>query len=289
MLKRIALLAALAFLLVPACIEKPDPPVPDDPIPDEPETPEVPVEPEKPKDKEVTLMAEFSEEFSERDSEFFDFSRRSSGDDFRFYPGFPSLSESGNTILMLRLDPKDASGTGSVITSKNYTFYGSYSVRLRIPDISSVQAKLGACVDFALCDDDEVYGVDEISISLRLADRQGVYAAYSHTDADGGNPVSVNNAIVPELSGFNAASKYYIYGIDWSSDKISWWFKSKPSDEKTILAETADNVPSQPLRLQLRFYHSDRHPARDNDAATQAPYYPYELEADWIKYTPSEQ
>ena len=277
MLKRIALLAALAFLLVPACIEKPDPPVPDDPIPDEPETPEVPVEPEKPKDKEVTLMAEFSEEFSERDSEFFDFSRRSSGDDFRFYPGFPSLSESGNTILMLRLDPKDASGTGSVITSKNYTFYGSYSVRLRIPDVLAVQSKLGACVQFALYDDDEVFGTDEVSLSIDLIDRTVIRTFLSRTEP-GGSPVTVDETIAPELSGFDASSKYYVYGFDWSEGKIVWWFKTKPSGDMTVLKEISENVPSQPLRLQLRYHHT-----------AQAPNYPYELETDWIKYTPSQQ
>lgn len=287
MLKRLAILAALSLFLMPAC-EKPDPPVPDDPtpdVPDVPDIPDVPDGPEEPKDKDVTLMMAFSEDFSVRESECFDFSYRNDADDFRYYPGFPSLSENGNTILMLRLDPSDAAGTGSVISSRDYTYYGTYSVRLRIPDIASVQSRLGACVDFALHDDDDVFGTDDVSLSLRLADQSAVYPALSRTYPD---PVSIGEPSVPELSGFNAAAKYYIYGLDWSAEKISWWLKTKESGDKIVLAENTQNVPSQPLRLLLRFYHSTQHPARDNDSSTQAPYYPYELEVDWIKYTPSQ-
>ena len=67
-LNRSVALVVMAFLLMPACIEKPDPLPPDEP--DEPEVPVDPVEPEKPKDKEVTLMGEFSEEFSAKESEY---------------------------------------------------------------------------------------------------------------------------------------------------------------------------------------------------------------------------
>ena len=292
MTKRLAWLLALWFLLVPACIEKPDPPVPDNPDtpenpenPDNPDNPDNPPEPQVPDDKDVTLMQAFAEDFSGRESEYFDFGRRTSGDDFRFYSGFPSMTETGNIILMLRLDPSDASGTGSVITSKDYTFYGTYSIRLRIPDIAAVQSKLGACVDFVLCDDDEVYGQDKIALSLRLADQTGVYTSLSRTYPD---PVSISETTVPELSGFNAAAKNYIYGIDWSAEKISWWIKAKESGDKIILSENTENVPTQPLKLQLRYYHSSQHPTADNASATQAPHYPYELEADWIKYTPSD-
>ena len=287
MFRRFLFIAALSFFLLPACIQKPDPVIPDPPdVPDVPDVPDTPVEPEKPKDKEVTLMAEFTEEFSARGSEYFDFGYRESGDDFRYYPGFPSMSESGNTILMLRLDTSDGPGIGSVVSAKDYTFYGSYSIRLRIPDIVAVQRKLGACADFVLYDDDSVYGVDEISLSLRLADQGGVYLALNHTDADGSNKVSFSEAVVPALDGFNAATKNYIYGFDWAEGSFEWWMKAKPSGDKIVLKTVTENVPSQPLKLKLRYYHSQNAPTRDNADATQSPNYPYELETDWIKYTP---
>lgn len=290
---KLAAFAVMALFIFSACVEKPvpgpddDPPVIDNPT--EPEEPQEPEEPEGPADKDVTLMGEFSEEFSGTDSGYFDFAYRDEGDDFRYFSGFPSLSENGNTILMLRLDPADGAGNGASISARDYTYYGSYSIRMRIPDIVSVQSKLGVCVDFELFDDDPVYGRDRITLGLRLADRGGVYVSLYHLDADGGNPVSIDEAIVPGLSDFNAAAKNYIYGFDWSEDVIAWWVKAKPSADKTILKEIRENVPPQPLRLRLRYYHSANSPTRDNASVTQAPNYPYELETDWIKYTPSQQ
>ena len=236
MLRRIIASIALPLFLLSACVEKPDPVVPDDPIeePEQPEKPEQPEQPEEPKDKDVTLMSAFSEEFSALESEYFDFGYRQSGDDFRFYSGFPSLSESGNTILMLRLDPADEAGKGAVLTSKDYTYYGSDSVRLRIPDVLAVQSKLGACVQFALYDEDEVFGTDEVSLSIDLIDRTVIRTFLSRTEP-GGSPVTVDETIAPELSGFDASSKYYVYGFDWSEGKIVWWFKTKPSGDMTVL------------------------------------------------------
>ena len=289
MVKRLSILLALVLFALPSCVDKPDPVIPEEPEdPQESQEQQEQQEPEKPRDKDVTLMGEFSEEFSGLESEFFDFGYKTEGDDFRFYSGFPSMTENGNTVLMLRFDISDASGTGAVITSRNYTYYGTYSIRLRIPDIAAVQPKLGACVDFALFDDDKVFGVDDISLSLRPADQKGVYTSFSHSSPEGGTPLVVSGYEVPGLSGFNPASKFFIYGLDWSEDKISWWCRARQSEDKTILAEITENVPTQPLRLQLRFYHSKQHPAHDNESSTQAPNYPYELEADWIKYTPTQ-
>lgn len=261
-----SLVFALSLLFaLSACIEKPVPPEPVDDDPptqeQEPEDPPV-IDPEAPKVKDVTLMEEFSEEFSSFTSQFFDFEPKSSGEDFRYYSGFPSLSESGNTILMLRLDEAEK----AVIRSKEFTYYGSYSARIRIPDISSVQPKVGASVDFALYDNDEEFGEDEILLSLHLSEQSSV-----HVDGQ---------AVTPDISGFNAATKYYIYGIDWEKESITWWVKTKVSGDKVVLATLNEDVPDQPLRLELRFG------ALSYGAA---PLYPYELETDWIKYTPSEQ
>ena len=91
----------------------------------------------------------------------------------------------------------------------------------------------------------------------------------------------------PEIKGFNPAGRFYIYGIDWSEEKISWWIKTSPSSEKTIIAESTDNVPVEPLRFEIRLYHSKLYPAQGNSASTQAPLYPYETEIDWAAYLPS--
>jgi beta-glucanase (GH16 family) len=287
---RKTLLLLLAFFLgAVSCEEKPAP----DPGPQEQEpTQEPEPEPQKPPVKEVSLMPAFTDDFSTPVPEFFDLTVRETREDFRYFPGFPSLSENGKTVLMLRVDPSDAAGAerGAILTSKEFVHYGSYAARIRIPDIVAVQPNAGVCVDFSLRDDDPAFGLDEITLELRLADRQNVYTRLLRREpgADG-DPAGKEAVNAPGITSFNAASRFYLYGLDWSEGKVVWWVQTSESAEKTTLAETSENVPAQPLRLELRFYHSKLYPAQGQASSIQAPMYPYELEADWIKYTPSEQ
>ena len=278
------LLLPLVFSVVFSCGKEPDPaPVPDVPVPPEPEP-----EPASPKD--VTLMAAFKEDFSGRESSFMDFARRAEGEDFRYYSAFPSLSENGSSILMLRLDTADPEGKGATVTSKDYVYFGSYSARIRIPDVSRVQAKLGVVAQLSLLDTDPVWGTDEYGLGWRLADAKNLYLKGRH-EAAGGDSESILQEWVeaPSLKSFSASSKFYIYGLDWTASELSWWVKTSENAQKDVLARITENVPFQPLRLQFKMYHSKTSPAKGNSATTQAPLYPFELEIDWIQYTPFEQ
>lgn len=279
------LFCVLTLLAAFSCGEKPDP---IDDSQEGKETPEPgPEPPPEPKPKDVKVMASFTEEFSSRESELVTFARRTDGDDFRYYGAFPSLSERGTTILMLRLDPADPAGEGAVVTTRDYVSYGSVSARIRIPDITAVQPKLGASADFSLLDQDSVWGTDEYTLGLRLADTGNLYLKSMHQDV-GSEPAVRESVVTPAVKSFNASSRFHIYGMDWAPDKLGWWMKDTENSEKVILYEQTENVPSQPLRLQFRLYHSKTAPAKDNAGATQAPNYPFELEIDWIRYTPSE-
>ena len=92
----------------------------------------------------------FKEDFSEGSSEYFDFNYRPSGEDFRYFSGFPSLSEEGTSVMLYRMDPADPAGAGRgpEIISKDYTFYGSYSARIKIPDPREIQPNVGAVVGY---------------------------------------------------------------------------------------------------------------------------------------------
>lgn len=241
-----------------------------------------------PADKDVTLMNAFEEGFDAASSDHFTAVRRATGGDFRYYPAFPSFTESGSTVLMLRLDPSVSAGpeNGAVMLGNGHTTFGSYSVRVRMPDIVSVQPRAGACVEFSLEDSDEAFGDDAIAVYLRIADQKHIYVRQYHKDAQ--LTVDDDAAIGPTLASFNCATKFYIYGIDWSPEKLSWWYKTSPNAAKKVLAETSENVPQQPLRPVFRFYHSKVHPASGNTSATQAPNYPYEMEVDYITYAPAE-
>ena len=266
------LIFAAAALLIGACSGK-DPytytgPVHVNPV-DKPDTAQAPdttapgpvVPPPGPVD--VTLMEAFTEDFDAKTSDLFVFQKLSARPDFRYYPGFPSLSESGTKILLLRLDPKDAAGEGSFAGAAGYIESGSLSARMRIPDIASVQSSVGSCASLSLYDPD---GAESVALSLRLSEPTKVYVKVGKNES----------SYVPEISGFKASSKFYIYGFDLAADKISVWIKNGVNADKQILAEFTDNLPSTPLRPALRFY---------TPSSGKLPLYPYEFEIDWISYT----
>lgn len=207
---------------------------------------------------EVTLMESFTENFSAKTSELFAFQKSTVRPDFRYYPAFPSLSESGTTILMLRLDPKDAAGEGALVGATGYIDKGSLSVRMRTPDVASAQSNLGSSAELQLLDPD---GKESFVLSLNLSEPGKVYVGES--------------AMTPEISGFKACSKFYIYGLDWTEEKLSVWIKTGAKADKQVLTEITENLPSTPLRPVLRFY----------TPSGKLPLYPYELEVNWISYT----
>lgn len=271
--KQLLILAAAA-LLIGACSGK-DPytytgPVHVNPV-DKPDTAQAadttapgPVVPPGPVD--VTLMEAFTEEFDAKTSDLFVFQKLSARPDFRYYPGFPSLSESGTKILLLRLDPKDAAGEGAFAGAAGYIENGSLSVRMRIPDIGSVQSSVGSVASLSLYDPD---GAESVAISLRLSEPTKVCVKVGENES----------SYVPEISGFKASSKFYIYGFDLALDKISVWIKTGVNAEKQVLAEFTEKLPSTPLRPALRFF---------TPSSGKLPLYPYELEVDWISYTSAE-
>jgi hypothetical protein len=189
----------------------------------------------------VTIMEAFKEDFSGEPGN--GLTLDAGGIDFRSFPGFPSLTESGTKILMLRLNAAKDAGDGITLTSKDYVHFGSYSARVKLPDVKSVQASLGASVEF---------GPEGAGVVIDVAS--------------------------PTVAGINTASKLCVIGLDWSADKLVRWVKSTPSGDKKVIEEVTENVPQDPLKLVFRYYHTDGAAAN----------YPYELEIDWIEYSPQE-
>ena len=260
------LIISAALLLLGACSGK-DPytytgPVHVNPVTppvDTTETPPGPVDPPPgPSPVDVTLMESFTENFDANTSELFTYQKSSVRPDFRYYPAFPSLSESGQKILMLRLDPKDALGEGAMVGANGYIDKGSFSIRMRIPDIASVQSNVGSCAELSLLDPD---GKESVILSLKLSEPGKMYINES--------------AYTPEISGFKASSKFYIYGLDWTEEAFSIWIKNGVNADKVVVADLSENLPSTPLRPILRFY----------TPSGKLPLYPYELEVNWISYT----
>ncbi len=224
--------------------EKPKPEVPDDGQGNNPDDNPDDKPDDNPDDNppvDVKLMEAFKEDFSEEPAN--GLTLDSGGKDLRCFPGFPSLTESGSTILMLRLDAAKDAGDGIKLISKDYVHFGSYSARVKLPDVKSVQPGLGAKVEFG-------------------PEGEGV----------------VIDVASPTVAGVNTASKLCVIGLDWSADKLVRWVKTKPSADKNVIEEVTENVPQDPQKLVFRYYHTDGAAAN----------YPYELEIDWIEYSPQE-
>ncbi len=278
-----------------------------------------------PAPKDVKLHSAFTETFDAKESSVFTYNSRGS-DDFRYYPDFPSLSESRTDIMMLRLSPSDPDGDGPTFYTNDYAFYGTYSVRLKLPDIRKAQAKLGVTAEFSLFEIDEDYGLGSIYIDWRLADPEIVYLSTVTGKGTEVNTISrtinlakgtiyntsykgekegsfTGNQNLPEsikaLSGFDASKQFYTYGFDWKPDRITWWILDPNNNSKIVLWDyegtkifdkslASAGIPLVPIRNKFNFWYDKDKPAQGMAESTQAPKYPFELEIDWIKYEPDE-
>lgn len=328
--RHILLLAGL--LLAGGCGEEytPLPPAPPPPPPavdvpgeeeeEEPEN-EIPF-------KDVSIYPKFQEDFSETSSFLRFAAKANGGEDFRYYSAYPSLSATNTKVMMMRIDPADGEGWGKgpQVITKDYTFYGTYSARMRVPDIRKAQKNLGAAAGLYVHDIDEKYGCSAIDFELRIADPTKVYLAawtgkegnlnrisrtidlvkgsiidcsYGTGSAETGKLTDEQNSpsTITAISNFDASKQFYIYGFDWKPESITWWMKLNDTSEKIILWEfkgkelfpdtyAPDGIPVLPARNATSFWHSNTRLAHGMNTAKEAPKYPFEMEIDWMSYEP---
>lgn len=217
----------------------------------------------------------FRENFSETTSEYFNYNYRSSGDDFRYCSGFGSLSEEGAKVMLYRIDPNDPAGAGRgpEIISKDYTFYGSYSARFKVPDVRKAQPNLGVVVGYFTYAIDREFGQSEIDIEFLVADPRIIYigtwtgkrgahnrigriinlatgeiletiwrSEVRHKD---GSVTKVPNTPftgrqnrpekIEAIEGFDASKQFYTYGWDWYPNRMVWWMEHPETGKKIVL------------------------------------------------------
>lgn len=281
----------------------------------------------------------FIENFSNRTSEFFRFNYRPSGYDTRYFPGVMSISEKGTDVMMYRIDPEDPAGAGKgpEIISRKYTSYGTYMARIRIPDVKAVQPDLGAVVGYFTYNIDDTLGQSEIDFEWLVADPELIYVGAwtgvrpahnrvgriinlatgeiydtsyrSESIKDGKRETAAEGKLTGKhakpkkislIEGYDASSRFYIYGWDWHPDRLTWWIINPDTNEKIVLwdYEGKDVFPGQPsvtgipvakTRYRLNFWHTDNWPAETNPDSVEKPLYPYELEIDWMSYEPYDE
>lgn len=285
---------------------------------------------ENPDNSKAKYHKAFVEDFDKETSKYFiqRRDRRDEATDFRYFPGNVSLSEKGTDVLLYRIDPNDPAGAGRgpEIISKNYTSYGTYSARIRIPDVKKVQPNVGAVVgyftynmepgkslseidwEWLIADPELIYigtwtgergNLQRIGRTINLATGEILYTIYrSGKDGNISHPLTgLQNQpeTVPAIEGFNAAKQFYTYGFDWYPDRLTWWILHPETGEKIILwdyqGSTPDftGIPDNRTYYRLNFWHTNNWPVETNPNSIEKPAYPYELEVDWMSYTPFEE
>lgn len=269
----------------------------------------------------------FTEGFDKPSSQYFSYSTNN----FRHFCGVPSLSEKGTDVMLLRIDPKTPAGAGRgpEIATNSRTHFGTYSARLRVPDVKDVQPNVGSVVGYFTYREDPNFGLSEIDVEFLIADPRVIYIG-AWTSTPGridqlqriGRTINLATGVIYEtiyrsfrdgnvnhtfyseettspktikaIPGFDASKRFYEYGFDWHSDRLTWWIINPENNEKIILwdfrGRTPDfhGIPQPPTTYLLNFWHTNDWAVQTNWNSKQAPAYPYMLEADWMSYTPFE-
>lgn len=119
----------------------------------------------------------FFEDFSDSVSSNFRNGSTGTKASFKTKMGATSQLEQSAKILSLRIDPQDSAGAGRgpEIISNNFTHFGTYASRLKVPDVKKIQPNVGAVVGYFTYHMDSVYGLSEIDFEWLIADPTIIY------------------------------------------------------------------------------------------------------------------
>ncbi|HAM10562.1 MAG: beta-glucanase/beta-glucan synthetase [Bacteroidetes bacterium GWE2_41_25] len=263
----------------------------------------------------------FFEDFKKSSSRYFNPNHKESGTDLRYEFASESKSEQGTTILKFMIDPDDPAGAGKgpEIVSKNFTHFGTYAARIKVPDVSKIQPNVGAVVGYFTYHMDSDPGLSEIDYEWLIADPEIIYIGtwtgprgklerigrtlnlatgtiYSTSYRAGheGERIKLEGAqnqpeTVPAIEGYNAAKQFYTYGFDWYPNRLRWWIIHPRTADTVILWDYQGSqlgIPQNHTKYRLNFWHTNNWPVQTNPNSIEKPLDKYELEIDWMSYEP---
>lgn len=264
---------------------------------------------------------DFIENFSGDSLENFRYGSTGTTSAFKWKTGFNSTSEPGTSILSFKIDPQDSAGAGRgpEIISKDFTHFGTYSAKLKIPDVRHMQPNTGAVVGYFTYHVDSVPGLSEIDFEWLIADPAIIYIG-TWTGHRGalkriGRTINLAKGIIyntiykenytgPQtplaglqnqpvsisaIEDYDASSKFYTYGFDWYPDRLVWWIMHPVTNERMVLWDYQGSqigIPQNRTRYRMNFWHTNNWAVETNGNAIEKPLYPYELEVDWMSYSP---
>jgi hypothetical protein len=266
----------------------------------------------------------FKENFNRSSSKNFKPHTSGRGADFLWKFGVHSPTEHRTKVLSFKIDPEDGpgAGRGPEIISNEFTHFGTYASRLRIPDVKATQPNVGAVVGYFTYHVDSVPGLSEIDYEWLIADPEIIYIGTwtgPHGDLKRiGRTINlakgtIYNTIykerlsgfvrpltgeqnqpetIPAIEGYNASSHFYTYGFDWYPDRIRWWMIHPVSADTVVLWDyrgSVQGIPQNHTRYRLNFWHTNSWPVEGNPNSIEKPLHPYETEIDWMSYKPLEK
>jgi hypothetical protein len=266
----------------------------------------------------------FLDNFNDSSLRDFRYGSTGSKDAFKYKVGATSSVEPDTKVLLFKIDPADSAGPGRgpEIISTNFTHFGSYSARIKIPQVKNVQPNVGAVVGYFTYHMDSIQGLSEIDIEWLIADPSILYIGtwtghqgklqrigrtidlaqgrifYTISKVNyNGTPTTLTGMqdqpeTIPAIDGFDASAKFYTYGFDWYSDRLRWWIIDPVTDKRIVLWDYQGSplgIPQTPTEYRMNFWHTNNWPVETNPASIEKPLHPYELEVDWMKYEPAKK
>ncbi|MBK7710652.1 MAG: glycoside hydrolase family 16 protein [Bacteroidales bacterium] len=263
----------------------------------------------------------FFEDFNTSVSENFTPSTDGRGADFIWTFGADSPNEPGTKILSLKIDPEDRAGAGKgpEIISNDFTHFGTYAARLRVPDVRKIQPDVGAVVGYFTYQVDSVPGLSEIDFEWLLADPEIIYigtwtglrgdlkrvgrtinlasgtiynTSYKERLSGIMNPLTGQQnqpETIPVIEGYDASARFYTYGFNWYPDRIRWWMIHPATADTVVLWDYSGStvgIPQNHSRYRMNFWHTNSWPVETNPNSIEKPLHPYETEIDWMSYDP---
>lgn len=266
----------------------------------------------------------FSEDFNSSSPRHFRYASSGNQADFTRAFGVNSPTEPGTRVMSFKIDPGDSAGAGRgpEIISKEFTHYGTYSARLRVPDVRREQPNVGAVVGYFTYHMDEKLGLSEIDFEWLIADpsviyvgtwtgpgaalkrigrtinlREGkIYETTYRVGHKGAREPLTGLQNQPEtiaaIDSYDASSRFYTYGFDWHAERLRWWLLHPETSDTVVLWDYRGSqigIPQNESRYRLNFWHTDEWSVQTNPNSLEKPLRPYELEVDWMKYEAEEE
>lgn len=261
----------------------------------------------------------FREDFDSRKLNHFGYGSTGRKSKFKWKSG--EKSTFGDRILSFKLDPKEnpGAGKGPEIISKEFTHFGTYSARLKVPDPRATQPNVGAVVGYFTYHDEPENGLSEIDFEWLLADPEVIYVG-TWTGKSGklkrvGRTINLAKGIIytteyredhtktrekltgtrqnfPEkiqaIEGFDASAQFHTYGFDWHLDRIRWWMLHPTSADTVVLWDYQGErgIPQHPSKYRMNFWHTDNWSVETNPKSLEKPTQRFELEVDWMEFRP---